>query len=553
MKKIACDLVYDFVYTVADSAANVSEEFKQTILYSYIKLNKNNHPKSYKILRKMLLENSNMPLISENNIHELFGGFKMIYDREFKEFFLESIEEILNSNFQDEDDGYYYDEDDIIDICQIQNRFAEIKAINANRKLTLDLAKSCIKMIEYDNILEGSEIVAEVASIAGYDEENYHHIQEIYSYGRQRVVSSIPRITGKYDGYTYEILKLTDPLAMIIGTLTDCCQEIGDVAETCMEHSMTSNDGRVFVIRDKNGNVASQSWVWRNKNILCFDNIEVPDKAFKRASKIYKNNYEFARDIFKIYQKAGNELILKDKEVRKKLYSDGLINSEQLEKTCINRITVGIGYNDIADIIKELASRENKIERPIPYNPAVELNRSLYTSDSNTQYLLNEAGNITDTKINDYLHYDFPEIKDIKTFTYIDFITFNTLRDLDISDTQIEDINYLEIICKDYNINPLITKIIINPNFFIIYEEYKEEIKLIDLVYLTEIEKFIGEDNTEYIDIEESVLMQLNIAIKSLNKRINISNLNSDQIEFYNKSVNQTKEINKLKKLSYSI
>ena len=84
----------------------------------------------------------------------------------------------------------------------------------------------------------------------------------IYNYGKQRTFSSIPRIENKVEGYSYEILRLDDPLAMAIGTLTDCCQELGDAAEVCMEHSMVDNNGRVFVIRDDEGNIIAQSWVW---------------------------------------------------------------------------------------------------------------------------------------------------------------------------------------------------------------------------------------------------------------------------------------------------
>ena len=81
------------------------------------------------------------------------------------------------------------------------------------------------------------------------------------------------------------MLRLDDPLALAIGTLTDCCQELGNAAQTSMEHSMTDKHGRLFIVKDEKGNVVAQSWVWRNKNVLCFDNIEVPGKAFSRATK----------------------------------------------------------------------------------------------------------------------------------------------------------------------------------------------------------------------------------------------------------------------------
>lgn len=33
--------------------------------------------------------------------------------------------------------------------------------------------------------------------------------------------------------------KIDDPYAMSVGILTDCCQQLGQPGELCMEHSMT--------------------------------------------------------------------------------------------------------------------------------------------------------------------------------------------------------------------------------------------------------------------------------------------------------------------------
>lgn len=136
---------------------------------------------------------------------------------------------------------------------------------------------------KFTNVNLGNEQMAAVSSIAGYTQEQFEKLQEIYEYSKRRVKSSIPHIEERTDDYTYETLRLDDPLGLAIGTLTDCCQKIDDAAEVCMEHSMTSSDGRIFVIKDKENNIVAQSWVWRNQNVLCFDNIEIPHKAFERA------------------------------------------------------------------------------------------------------------------------------------------------------------------------------------------------------------------------------------------------------------------------------
>ena len=84
--------------------------------------------------------------------------------------------------------------------------------------------------------------------------------------------------TGKY---YYELLRLDDPRAMSVGFESDCCQALDHAAESCMEHSMVSKNGRVFIITNEKNELVAQSWVWRNKNVLCFDNIEIPDKKMR--------------------------------------------------------------------------------------------------------------------------------------------------------------------------------------------------------------------------------------------------------------------------------
>jgi len=92
-------------------------------------------------------------------------------------------------------------------------------------------------------------------------------------------------IESKRGKYQYEMLRLDDPLAMTIGTLSNCCQELHNIAEMCMEHSMVDQNGRIFLVKDDIGNVVAQSWVWRNKDVICFDNIEIPNRAISREVK----------------------------------------------------------------------------------------------------------------------------------------------------------------------------------------------------------------------------------------------------------------------------
>ena len=90
----------------------------------------------------------------------------------------------------------------------------------------------------------------------------------------ERVTSSIPRVKGEINDYTYEVLRYDDIEAISVGNKTNCCFTIKGRAATCLKHALASSNGRVLVVK-KNGELVAHSWLWRNGNLLCIDNIEV--------------------------------------------------------------------------------------------------------------------------------------------------------------------------------------------------------------------------------------------------------------------------------------
>lgn len=94
-----------------------------------------------------------------------------------------------------------------------------------------------------------------------------------YETMKLRYISNIPKVSGKLNHYHYEMLDLDDPLTITVGKRTNCCFLLDGVSKTSLKHAMTKDNGRVFVVF--NGNeVIAQSWVWRDGNIVCFDNVE---------------------------------------------------------------------------------------------------------------------------------------------------------------------------------------------------------------------------------------------------------------------------------------
>lgn len=512
-------------------------------IYS-LKINSQQHKEEVDIIRGMMERLEFNRVLTPDLAHKLFGGFEMRYDPDFRNFLLENMDAILQS---DEYISY---------ISSMQKQWAEIKALNSNRKLTLALALAYVKANSYSDVQVGNEKLAEVSRQAGYSQNDFNTLQQIYNYGKARTFNSIPRIKSTKGQYIYEILRLDDPLAITIGTLTDCCQELGNAAETSMEHSMVDNHGRIFVIKDEAGNIVAQSWVWRNQNVLCFDNIEIPAKAFTRAERSGMTREEFTDTVFQLYQQAAEELIKKDAEAYAKLLEDGKITQEQYESIRLAKVTVGTGYNDIADALNRNAQRdESAVARPLEFVPPVQLGHTLYTSDSISQYVIAGNQDVISSTVetptiyqDEFVIYDKnSKINDVQSLMRLEFVTKQDEYRRLIEQSEPEEI--IDDIAYNYYLNPETTKIIMNANFAIIYDTRDSEIIIGDLLFNTSFN-----NNGQEIDITDAVAMQIRMAIEQIGitgANVDISRLNQKQIEMLNRALALNEEIDSERGISH--
>lgn len=508
-------------------------------------INSQSCPKSAQAIRGALEKFRELPILTPDKAHQLFGGFELKYDADFREFLLANMDKIM------ENPEY------VSLVASVQRQFSDIKAINSNRALTWELAVSYVQTNKFTSVNVGNERVAEISAIAGYSQADFNTLQQIYNYGKQRTFSSIPRIeqsAEKTSGkYTYETLRLDDPLAMAIGTLTDCCQELNNCAEVCMEHSMVDKNGRVFVIKDEQGNIVAQSWVWRNKDVLCFDNIEIPDKAFARAVKEHPDlgRKGFTDEVFEIYKQAAHDLIVADEKVYKELLESGKITQEQYDGLRLGKITVGLGYNDIAESLKQnSAVDKGTISRPLPFEEPVKLSRGLYTSDSTTQYILEERddrkefdGDTLPVHSDAFVEYsdsNFTE-KSLLSLEKLEIVTKEDPRNLDTSVSDYADSEHLVTeIARNYGLNPETARIIMNPNFAIIYDVNGDKLRVGDLLFNTRVD-----NEQQQMDIENQVVMQMRLALEQIasDKEIDVSSLDEKQKEMYAKITGLTDEM----------
>jgi len=357
------------------------------------------------------------------------------------------------------------------------------------------------------------------------------------------------------------MLRLDDPLALAIGTLSDCCQELGNVAEVCMEHSMVDKNGRVFVVKDNSGNIVAQSWVWRNKDVLCFDNIEIPQKAFSRS---LRENPELGRkgftdEIFGIYKQAARDLIEADEAVYRELLEQGKISQEQYDGLRLGKVTVGLGYNDIAESLKANSNADTGyVSRPLPFTEPVKLSRGLYISDSSTQYVLDEregrvqySGETLPVHNDTFVEYT-NETFDEKKLLMLERLALVSKQKTDYMDTLVNDYtdkeNIVSSLARNYGLNRDTTKIILNPNFAIIYDVNGNKVKIGELLY-----NFSVDNGSQQIDITDDVLMQMRLAFEQIanEKKIDVSLLDREQLEIYNRLENIAEEIDMKKGVSY--
>lgn len=479
---------------------------------------------------RAILEEQGFPkILTPHKAHQIFDSFKMVYNPDFDNFFNENLEEILSNPEYTKD------------IAAIQRQFKEIKINNSGRKLTLKLAQDYIRENKYTDVEIGNEGVAEQAKIAGYSQEDFEAIQKLYNEGETRDYSSIPRIQGETNGYTYEMLRCDDPLALTIGTLTDCCQEIHGAGYTSMEHSMVSPDGRVFVVRDDEGRIVAQSWVWRNQYTCCFDNIEIPDRIFRLYEKQHPNKGRngLTNDVLEVYKKASKDLMQEDERVYKELLENGTITQEQYDSLLLGKVTIGLGYNDIAVSIK--SDKTIHQEKDIVFVKGTNRFPNPYT-DADTQYTIAEREKIVkSSQENLYVHQDDIPVYDERNITSTVLSTMKRMensagrdhleyfyedsRDEGISKSQ-KIINQL---AQEYGLDRKNTKLMATARMAMIYSKEADKIKIADL-FTAPIKEDLTDEQKQ--KAKKHIMYQIKKALKQLGastEKFDISSLEENQ------------------------
>lgn len=247
---------------------------------------------------------------------------------------------------------------DNIDIIKRINQVKDVSEYNKEEiKEVINIIGSISTRNKYSEFNNSNYIGNKLLEIyckqAKYSEAEIIKLKEIYQNSlNKRKASTIPNLKGQYNQYTYEMLRLSDPLGLVIGKIPfECCQELGGNAEIAMLHSVLSKNGRVFVIKDEKNKLIAQSWVWRNNDTICFDSIEPLKRFYKSKDKEKNKELEILNTIVDIYVKAGNELLQIDKTNYKKLLETKNINKNTYLKNVLKNVVIGIEEHKMKPIV----------------------------------------------------------------------------------------------------------------------------------------------------------------------------------------------------------
>ena len=285
--------------------------------------------------------------VHENYIHSRFDGFDLSngFNEEYAEFFMKYYKSKDFMYVEDEDE---WGDGETIDLMAASyNDFRKVKKIYPSKTLhtnrIADLLTpihviNAIQLVEYIDVDPENEKFALIVGRYGYTQEQFEKLQKWYNIAKSLTkLSLFVSEDSKKEGITYKLLSKDDPIIAVLGNITNCCQVVGGMAESCVEHGMTQlNSG--FVTFNCNGKIIGQSWVWYDEEskTVCLDNIEVPRKYLEKINQNKNVQKEFVDCLVRI--------------------SDGFKVEMKNKGYEVNHVTIGEGYNDLKVVLNNAFS-----------------------------------------------------------------------------------------------------------------------------------------------------------------------------------------------------
>lgn len=275
-----------------------------------------------------------LPQMTSKQLKTHFSRFDIThdYEPEWADFFMQNCNgnlEFLSQKLKSKGRDFELETDQSIDfLCKSFNKFQQVKSTYPNLLvrtrqnrdlLTPQKMIDALSVMEYDNVDDQAKSLAKTLCSYGYSQHDFEKLQEVYLQGLEVEPKQMLEVRddAKDTKIYYELLKKSNPLNAVLGNITNCCQVMGSVGESCVRYGMT-NLNSAFVVFKTGENVADiigQAWVWYNerKQIVCLDNIEIPSRKMLEMTEKDKQEFcdclnRFCKNIVATMEKKGKKV-----------------------------------------------------------------------------------------------------------------------------------------------------------------------------------------------------------------------------------------------------
>ncbi len=244
---------------------------------------------------------------------ELFDALKCVEwteekDVRFAQFMVLNFDEIMkrgvigrdwekcraNKDYEDDEYEVFYSDDDLrFDVLfekfpkVLASLNKEVITRSDRNRLVLDDFKAGAL---YDDVVEGNKELAVYCSKMHVDQYGFRFLSNLLEEGmavrdkqvlkvREDEVASGKDLSDERnaDLITYKVLEKGDPLGLVLGNITNCCQIYGGAGQDCMTVGATDVNSSFMTI-SKGNKILAQGWIWYDSKTktVAIDNIEVP-------------------------------------------------------------------------------------------------------------------------------------------------------------------------------------------------------------------------------------------------------------------------------------
>ena len=118
--------------------------------------------------------------------------------------------------------------------------------------------------------------LAEAAAKAKFNQDSFDQYEKYWSKLSKKEYESIPAPTVNGGNYRVQQLSAHDPIAPLMGILTNCCQHPNGAARACAKATIERPDCSVWVVM-KGEEIIAQTFVYRSGDTLVLDSVESKD------------------------------------------------------------------------------------------------------------------------------------------------------------------------------------------------------------------------------------------------------------------------------------